>query len=260
MCGIVAGGNFGWFNLLTAVLCAPLCVDGADGEADGAAADGAAADGAAERRAPAPVNASSRAVDALVAVYTALSALFFVPAEWCSPGVLYWSDSSPPSPRRRRPAPRARRVARARRLAARGDVRRDPAADGRPQDRRGLRRRVARPQRRRRAYRPRPASDRRPRVDRRCRTHQTDDSDGGASPAPWCVAPYFPRGEFSMWYSQFVAITRRENLLPPLAQAHARSSASFDESVAPRCCGSDDDADGRGGGASDSAARARSLT
>ena len=38
MCGIVAGGNFGWFNLLTAVLCAPLCVDGAGGEADGAAA------------------------------------------------------------------------------------------------------------------------------------------------------------------------------------------------------------------------------
>ena len=36
---------------LTAVLCAPS-VDGADGEAYGAAADGAAADGAAERARP----------------------------------------------------------------------------------------------------------------------------------------------------------------------------------------------------------------
>ena len=45
---------------------------------------------------------------------------------------------------------------------------------------------------------------------------------------PWCVAPWMPRFEFFRWYMPGYM----EELLPPLAAAHARSSDAFELSVA----------------------------
>ena len=174
--------------------------------------------------------------------------------------MLYWSDSSPPAPGGggRHPARAVLRALAGWRLAATygvippltGDRKTVAVFDVAWRDRGGDARAAADPA---------DATDGLAWIALSCR-HQTDDSDGGASPAPWCVAPYFPRGEFSMWYSQFVAITRRENLLPPLAQAHARSSASFDESVAHALLRRDGDADARRRRERQRGARARDPT
>lgn len=197
MVGIVAGGNFGWFNLLTAVMCLPLCVTSGD-DCDGSSTSSRAAIG----------------IGAAAGVYTTLSMLLFLPAEWASPALLYWEGAVPLL---LLPLRSALRVLTGWRLAASYGV--IPPSTG-------VRKVVAvfdvgwhlngsmhwstLPYR-----------------------HQVYDGVVGvARPPPWCVTPFFPRAEFSMWYTQRNHLVRRELLLAPLAATHARTSASWEESVA----------------------------